>query len=150
MGQHVTIHAKTTENFNGMDGKWAPVRMSSDGSLFVYETAPAGYDQQQYAIVSIPPGDYTTIAAGQTDSALGGLGGAVGDYLYELILVVATAATAAVSVKDGGGSSISVFPNSPGGGIGTYRVPGLGASTVGAWTVTTGAGVSVIARGRFT
>ena len=150
MGQHVTIHAKTTENFNGMDGKWTPVRMNSDGSLFVYETAPAGYDQQQLALTTIDPPSRQVIAAGSTDTVLAQSGlGAIGDYISHLIVVVATAATAQVQIKDGSGTAVTVFPNSPGGGIGTYTIPSLGASLAGAWKITTGAGVSVIARGRF-
>ena len=92
---------------------------------------------------------YETVAAGQSDQALGATG-AAGDYLEGLVLVVATAATAATSIKDGGGSSISVFPNSPGGGVGTYYVPIKARSTAGAWKVTTGAGVSALATGNFT
>lgn len=92
---------------------------------------------------------YETVAASQTDQVMGPTG-AAGDILERLVIVVATAATAAVSIKDGGGSAITVFPNSPGGGIGTYYVP-LGArSSAGAWKVTTGAGSSVIAVGKFT
>lgn len=96
---------------------------------------------------------YKAIAAGQTDAVLGATG-AQGDLLKSLVCVVTTAATAAVSIKDGaGGSSIAVFPNSPGGGVGTYALNlGLLATTAasGGWRVTTGAGVAVIAVGRFT
>jgi hypothetical protein len=63
---------------------------------------------------------------------------------------VATAATAAVSIKDGAGGAISVLPNSPGGGIGSYYIPIKAKSGDGAWKVTTGAGVTVIAVGNFT
>ena len=94
-------------------------------------------------------GRYETVAASQTDQVLGGTG-AAGDYLEKLILVVTTALTAAVSIKDGAGSAIAVFPNSPGGGVGTYVVPMDILSTSGAWSVTTGAGVAGIAVGRFT
>lgn len=94
------------------------------------------------------PMDYETVAASQTDQVMGSTG-AKWDYLHSLIVVVATAATAAVSIKDGS-TSISVFPNAPGGGIGTYTVPLGLASQTGAWSVTTGAGVSVIAVGFFT
>jgi hypothetical protein len=93
--------------------------------------------------------EYETVAASQTDQALG-TSGAQGDYLTRLILVVATAATAATSIKDGAGSAISIFPNSPGGGIGTYTIDIGLTSIAGAWSVTTGAGVSVIAVGTFT
>lgn len=100
-------------------------------------------------VAGYSPGEYETVAASQTDQALGATG-AAGDYLEGLVCVVATAATAAVSIKDGAGSAISVFPNSPGGGVGTYPVPLGLRSLAGAWKVTTGAGVSVIAIGNFT
>lgn len=91
--------------------------------------------------------EYETVAASQTAQVLGGTG-AAGDYIDGIILVVATAATAATSILDGA-TSISIFPNSPGGGIGTYYVP-LGLYSVsGPWKITTGAGVSVIAVGNF-
>lgn len=91
--------------------------------------------------------EYETVAASQTAQVLGGTG-ATRDYIDHLVVVVATAATAAVSILDGS-TSISVFPNSPGGGIGTYHV-NLGLYSVsGPWKVTTGAGSSVIAVGNF-
>lgn len=90
---------------------------------------------------------YETVAASQTAQILGGTG-AVGDYLSHIIVVVATAATSAVSILDGS-TSISVFPNAPGAGLGTYTIPlGLRSAT-GPWKVTTGAGSSVIAVGLF-
>lgn len=94
-------------------------------------------------------GEYETVAASQTAQALGATG-AVGDYLEGLIIVVATAATAQVQIKDGSDSAITVFPNSPGGGVGTYPVPIGLKSRTGAWQITTGAGSSVIAVGNFT
>ena len=90
---------------------------------------------------------YVTVAASKTDQWLGGM---AGDRLDRLTCVVATAATAAVSVKDGSGAAISVFPNSPGGGVGTYNIEFGAVSKSGPWRVTTGAGVSVIAAGDFT
>lgn len=92
--------------------------------------------------------EYETVAAGQSDQALGSVG-AVGDYLGKLIIVVSTAATAQVQIKDGSGSAITVFPNSPGGGVGTYVVAIGLKSTTGGWKVTTGAGSAVIAAGLF-
>jgi len=95
-------------------------------------------------------GEYETVAASQTDQVLGSTG-AAGDYLHRLICVVSTAATAQVQIQDGsGGSDITVLPNSPGGGIGTYVIPVGIKSTTGGWRVTTGAGVAVIAVGAFT
>ena len=92
---------------------------------------------------------YETVAASQTDQVLGNVG-APGDYIDTLVCVVATAATAQVQIKDGGGNAITVLPNSPGGGVGTYTIPIHAKSQAGAWKVTTGAGVSVIATGSFT
>jgi hypothetical protein len=94
-------------------------------------------------------GDYETVAASQTNQVLGGTG-AAGDYLGKLVCVVSTAATAQVQIKDGANAAITVFPNSPGGGVGTYTIPLGVKSTVGAWQITTGAGVAVIAIGAFT
>lgn len=95
------------------------------------------------------PMAYETVAAGQTAQALGD-DGAKGDYLDSLVCVVATAATAQVQIKDGSDSAITVLPNSPGGGVGTYTIKLGLRSRTGAWQVTTGAGVSVIATGMWT
>ena len=92
--------------------------------------------------------EYETVAASQTTQALGAVGG-VGDLLSRLICVVTTAATAQVQIKDGADTAITVFPNSPGGGVGTYTIPIGLLSRTGAWQVTTGAGVAVIACGNF-
>ena len=114
------------------------------------EIAPAGYDQQQSAIATIDPPNRQVIEALATNTPLAQSGlGAIGDYISHLVCVVATAATAQVQVKDGSGTAFTVLPNSPGGGIGTYVIPSLGASLLGAWQISTGAGVTVIARGRF-
>lgn len=91
---------------------------------------------------------YETVAAGQTTQALGATGGA-GDYLEHLIVTVATAASAQVQIKDGSNTAYTVLPNSPGGGIGVYCIPIKAMSAVGAWQVTTGAGSTVLAVGRF-
>ncbi len=94
-------------------------------------------------------GHYGAVAASQSDQVLGATG-AAGDYLDKLIITVATALTAAVSIKDGGGAAIPIIPNSPGGGVGVYVVPIGAVSTAGAWKVTTGAGSTALAVGRFT
>jgi len=92
-------------------------------------------------------GRYETVAASQTAQLLGAVG-AAGDYVERLICVVATAATSAVTLLDGG-TSIAVLPNAVGQGIGTYVIEIGMVSVSGAWKITTAAGVSVIAVGRF-
>lgn len=91
---------------------------------------------------------YETVAASQTDQAMGPTGGS-GDFLEGLLCVVSTAATSQVQIKDGSGSAITVLPNAVGPGVGSYYVPINAASTSGAWKVTTAAGVAVFATGRF-
>jgi hypothetical protein len=91
---------------------------------------------------------YQAVAAGQTDASLGA--GQKGDVLARLVVAVATSATSAVSIKDGNGSAIPVVPaNTP---IGVYTVE-IGAiakaATTPGWKVTTAAGVTVVAVGKF-
>jgi hypothetical protein len=90
---------------------------------------------------------YEHVAASQTAQVLGGTG-AVGDYLHRLICTVSTAATSVVTILDGS-TSHTVLPNAVGGGIGVYNIEVNAASKNGAWKVTTGAGVEVLAMGIF-
>ena len=93
--------------------------------------------------------DYEAVGASQTGQALGPTGH-VGDILDRLIVTVATAATGTVSLADGDGAAIPITAvDTP---IGVYSVP-IGArarnATTPGWKVTTGAGASVLAVGRF-
>lgn len=91
--------------------------------------------------------DYESVAASQSDQVLGPNGNA-GDILEQLIISVATAASGTVSIKDGSGSAIVITAaNTP---IGVYSVNIGAQSTSGGWKVTTGAGATVLAVGRFT
>ena len=91
--------------------------------------------------------DYETVAASQSDQVLGSTG-EVGDYLERIVIQVATAATAAVTVKDGS-TTIFSFANSPGSGIGVYPVSLQVKSKTGPFKVTTGAGSTVLCVGKF-
>lgn len=97
--------------------------------------------------VNVGGKQYETVAASQTDQALGATGGA-GDHLARVIVSVNTSATGTASIKDGSGSSIPLTAaNTP---IGVYVVE-LGIDSVsGAWSVTTGAGATALAIGNFT
>lgn len=97
-----------------------------------------------------PPWQYQVVPASSSNVALqSAKGGAVADYIENLICVVTNAATSQVQIKDGTGASITVLPNLVGGGIGTYVLKLQARSSSGLWSVTTGAGVSVIATGAF-
>ena len=95
-------------------------------------------------------GDYETVAAGVTAQALGATG-EKGDYIFGLLIIPAVAACGIVTLLDGA-TSIPVFV-----GGGTTALPScipffvpLGLrSQSGAWQITTGADVSVIAIGNF-
>lgn len=92
---------------------------------------------------------YETVAASQTDQVIGATGG-LNDHLARLIITVNTAATSAVSIKDGtAGAVIPIVPaTTP---IGVYVVElGLDSVAAGGWRVTTGAGSTVVAIGEFT
>lgn len=97
------------------------------------------------AKAEMPRWDYEAVAASQTAQALGPTGG-TGDIIETLVVSVATSATGTVSLLDNATSYAITPANTP---IGVYTVQ-LGArSTSGAWKVTTGAGATVIAVGRF-
>jgi hypothetical protein len=93
--------------------------------------------------------DYEVVAASATAQVLGAEGH-IGDILDTVIVTVSTAATGTVSIADGDGAAIPITAaNTP---IGVYSVR-LGlrakAATTPGWKVTTGAGASVLAVGRF-
>lgn len=121
----------------------------SDGAAHVFIDGGIGIDRHNRVVV-VEQGqfDYETVAPSQSAQVLG-VTGALGDFLHKLICVVTTAATAQVQIKDGTNTAITVLPNSPGGGVGTYSIELNIVSTNGPWQITTAAGVSVIAIGRF-
>jgi hypothetical protein len=91
------------------------------------------------------------VAASQTAQVLGTTG-AKGDYLHRLICTVTTASTGNVLIVDGSGAGIlthTILPASPGTGINVYNIEVNAVSADGAWKVTTGAGVEVLAVGIF-
>lgn len=94
---------------------------------------------------------YEHVAASQTAQVMGGTG-AAGDYLHRLVITVSTAATSLVQIVDGTGAGIlthTIMPNAVGSGIGVYSIPVNATSSNGAWKITTGAGVEVMAVGIF-
>lgn len=95
--------------------------------------------------------DYETIAASQTDQVLGAANAGAGSELLGLLIVPATTSPGAVQIKDGSGDAITVFAGgaSSVSNLVPFYVPLNIRSTGGAWKVTTGANVSVVAGGRF-
>jgi hypothetical protein len=106
---------------------------------------PAFGDQ----VFQVINGMYETVAAGQTAQVLGGTG-SVGDLLDALLVIPTTVDAGNVIIKDGS-TSITVFAGGAASlsNLVPFLIP-LGLPSVnGAWAVTTGAGLSVIAMGRF-
>lgn len=118
-------------------GGLAPLNLDDTGRLLTASAPTAG-------------GEYETVAASQTKQVLGATGGA-GDVIASLIIVPATTSPGAVTLFDGAGTGIVLFAG------GATSVPSLTPITVplnltsldGAWSVSTGANVSVLATGNF-
>lgn len=88
---------------------------------------------------------YETVAASQTAQVLGNAG-ATGDRIERLVITSITAVSATVTLIDGSTSIVITAANTP---IGVYVVDLSMYSMTGPWKVTTGAGASVIAIGKF-
>lgn len=123
-----------TPTAKGADGDYVPLLTDSLGRLHVRDSLD----------------EYETVAASQTAQALGATG-AAGDYIDHVIVVPATTSPGNVLLLDnatsmtlfaGGASSVSnLIP---------FTVYLGMKSTSGAWKITTGSNVSVIAVGDFT
>lgn len=95
-------------------------------------------------------GEYETVAAGQTAQVIGATG-AIGDYISHILVIPATTSPGAITLLDNA-TSITVFAGgaSSVSNLVPFAIP-LGMFSVsGAWNITTGANVSVIAVGNFT
>jgi len=96
--------------------------------------------------------DYELVAASQTNQVMGPTTGKIGNILELLVVIPATLSPGAVTIKDGSDTAITVFTG------GADSLASLRPMTIlvnarsrtGAWQVTTGADVSVLAVGSFT
>lgn len=127
-----------------------PVTAGASTATIGKLAANAGVNIGEVSILDISSGEYETVAASQTAQAIGATG-ATGDYIAGLLVIPATTSPGLVTLLDnaisipvfvGGASSVS--------NLVPFFIP-LGLKSVsGAWKVTTGANVSVIASGNFT
>lgn len=96
-------------------------------------------------------GYYVAVAASQTAAELKVSAGATGDYLAGVLVIPATTAPGVVTILDNATTLIAY----PGGGttalltLTPFYIPVGAVSRSGAWKITTGANVSVLAMGRF-
>jgi hypothetical protein len=107
-------------------------------------TRPA---QPSFSVAVVDPAaSYETVAASQTGQVLG-TAGATGDYIYGVLVIPATTGPGLVTLLDGA-TSIPIFV----GGTTTvapFFIPLGFPSRNGAFSITTGTNVSVIAVGNF-
>lgn len=103
----------------------------------------------RFQTVNGPFNQYETVAAGQTAQVLGG-SGAQGNYIHGVLIIPATTSPGNVILLDnattiwtfaGGASSVTTLI--------PFFVPCGWFSQTGAWKVTTGANVAVVASGMF-
>lgn len=90
------------------------------------------------------------VAASASNQALGA-SGAKGDYLEFLLVIPATTSPGAVTIKDGTDGAITVFVGGASSisNLTPFAIPVACISENGAWQVTTGTNVSVLAVGEF-
>jgi hypothetical protein len=90
---------------------------------------------------------YETVPAGQTAQEIGGTGG-VADFISHILVVPATTSPGAITLIDGG-TSFTVFTGGTVSDIRPFHISLMMYSKNGAWKVTTGSNVSVVAVGTF-
>lgn len=120
---------------------------SGSSTVAISQTTPG--TTNKVFITDINVGEYETVAASQTAQVLG-TSGAAGDYIAGLLVIPATTSPGNVLLLDDA-TSITVFTggSSSVSNLVPFFIP-LGIKSVsGAWKVTTGANVSVIASGNF-
>jgi hypothetical protein len=91
---------------------------------------------------------YETVAASQTAQVLGG-SGATGDYLSHIVIQPATTGAGNVVILDNA-TTVFTFTSGTLPGLAPITVPVGAFSVSGAWKITTGANVAVVAVGSFT
>ena len=129
----------------------AATESKQDDIIFALDAVATSAKQDTIIALLENHDDWETIAASQTDQVMGATG-AAGDILSTIVVIPATTSPGNVSIKDGSGSLIPVFV----GGAdslsnnASFTIPLNIASKTGAWKVTTGGNVSVIATGSFT
>ncbi len=141
-GSIVNVSEANPLPVNGVSVTIASVGITSVGGV---ATTSAGLPTKNVSSMG-----YETVAASQTAQVLGGTG-AVGDWLNRVLIIPATTSPGVVTVLDNA-ISIPIFV----GGASSVATlapfwADIGANSAsGAWKITTGANVSVVAFGNFT
>ena len=147
MADNVSIRDAAALTFNAATDELSDTSQSPKVTILAGDGSPTPIDPRQ---IEIPGSQYETVAASQTDQALGATGG-TDDLINGILVIPATTSPGAITLKDGA-TAITVFT---GGATSVsnlvpFFIP-LGIRSVsGAWSLTTGANVSAVAVGNFT
>jgi hypothetical protein len=148
MADNVSIRDAAALTFNAATDELSDTSQSPKVTLLAGDGTPTPIDPRR--LTGLPGSEYEKVAASQTDQALGATGG-TGDLINGILVIPATTAPGAITLKDGA-TSIAVFTGgaSSVSNLVPFFIP-LGIRSVsGAWSLTTGANVSAIAVGDFT
>lgn len=147
----------TANDTDVASGKPIPAQLRvSDGTAWTYGAGASAAGTPRVTLASDAPGvvpygaEYETVAASQTAQTIGPTG-ATGDYISHLVVTPASTSPGNVLILDNA-TSITVFAGgaSSVSNLIPFSIPLGMISVSGAWKVTTGANVSVIAVGLFT
>ena len=147
MADNVAIKNASALTFSAATDELSDTSQSPKVTLLSGDGSPDPIDPRQ---IEMPGSEYETVAASQTDQALGATG-AAGDLINGILVIPATTAAGAITLKDDT-AAIVVFTGGTGSvsNLVPFFIP-LGIRSInGAWKVTTGANVSCIAVGDFT
>ena len=147
MADNVSIRDAAALTFNAATDELSDTSQSPKVTILAGDGSPTPIDPRQ---IEIPGSQYETVAASQTDQALGATGG-TDDLINGILVIPATTSPGAITLKDGA-TSIPVFTGGANSvsNLVPFFIP-LGIRSVsGAWSLTTGANVSAVAVGDFT
>ena len=129
------------------DGSVTPLGGDGEAAKVTPNTLLSGEDKNNSVFRVESQWEYEDVAASQTDQVMGVIGGA-GDLLHALKCETSAASVGKVTVKDGAGSSFTIFLAQ--GAAAMLDSPALDwVSTSGAWSVTTGTNTTCRVSGRF-
>lgn len=96
--------------------------------------------------------NYSAVAASQTSTPLGALGGKIGDFISHITVVPTSTSPGAVTIADGAGAAITVFAGGAASllSLVPFPIPIGAQSLAGGWKATTGTGLSIVVFGRLT
>jgi len=148
MADNVAIKNAAALNFDAATDELSDLSQSPKVTMLAGDGSPTPIDPRR--LTHLPGSEYEKVAASQTDQALGATG-ASGDLINGILVIPATTAPGAITLKDGA-TSILVFTGGTASvsNLVPFLIP-LGIRSVsGAWSLTTGANVSCVAIGDFT